>query len=380
MRASIPALGLVVVVSACGPSSGGDGPDGSAGPPLLEDASVAPISDGVSPEAADSSSSAGDVTRPPSETPASETPAGAGPATPTSASASSAVRPGALETELTQGDTIPGHPSWTEQDYAILERTVRWAFEHGVDTLPMGERVARIGRQYVGTAYVPRTLDPAGPERLVINLRALDCVTYVEAMLTLARLVRSVSPEILDRPGDLMDGYEAILASLRYRKGEIRGYPSRLHYFSEWIAHADAHGLVENVTDDLGGVADPEALDFMTTHRDAYDQLADDAVFRAVLEVEERLGAETRLYVPEERVAEVQEGIRTGDIIAATSVIEGLDVAHTGIAVWDDGVLRLMHAPLVGEAVQVSEEPLARRLLRLERQDGIMVARPLEVE
>jgi hypothetical protein len=74
----------------------------------------------------------------------------------------------------------------------------------------------------------------------------------------------------------------------------------------------------------------------------------------------------------------VAAGIRNGDIIAATTTVEGLDVSHTGLALWIDGSLHLMHAPLVGEAVQISEVSLAERVGRIGGQDGIMVARPTE--
>ena len=53
-------------------------------------------------------------------------------------------------------------------------------------------------------------------------------------------------------------------------------------------------------------------------------------------------------------------------------------MAHTGLALWIEGRLHLLHAPLVGEAVEISEVPLAERILRIEGQDGIMVARPVE--
>ena len=56
----------------------------------------------------------------------------------------------------------------------------------------------------------------------------------------------------------------------------------------------------------------------------------------------------------------------------------GLDIAHTGIALWRDGQLHLLHAPLVGGVVQVSEVSLANRIQRIGGQDGIMVARPLD--
>jgi hypothetical protein len=84
--------------------------------------------------------------------------------------------------------------------------------------------------------------------------------------------------------------------------------------------------------------------------------------------------------VPEEAIANVAEGIRTGDVIAATSTLPGLDIAHTGLALWVDGRLHLMHAPLVGSVVEISEVPLAERILRIEAQDGIMVGRPLAPE
>jgi len=58
--------------------------------------------------------------------------------------------------------------------------------------------------------------------------------------------------------------------------------------------------------------------------------------------------------------------------------VPGLDVAHTGIALWVDGELRLLHAPLVGEVVQISEASLAERILRIDGQDGIIVVRAVE--
>ena len=74
------------------------------------------------------------------------------------------------------------------------------------------------------------------------------------------------------------------------------------------------------------------------------------------------------------------DGTRTdGDIIAATSTVPGLDIAHTGIALWRDGRLHLLHAPLAGGVVQISEVPLAERIQRIRGQDGVMVARPTEV-
>jgi hypothetical protein len=132
------------------------------------------------------------------------------------------------------------------------------------------------------------------------------------------------------------------------------------------------------ITKDLGGVVDDEPITFMSTHRDAYKQLVDSAYFRQIGEAEARLNAMPRYFIPKADVAKVQEKIEDGDVIALASTVKGLDVAHTGIAVWRDGELHLMNAPLVGKSVEISEKNLSDRLAGIKSQDGAMVARPLE--
>ena len=114
----------------------------------------------------------------------------------------------------------------------------------------------------------------------------------------------------------------------------------------------------------------------MSTHPDAYAQLVDTSNVSLIKETEERLSRAGRVYIPEDRIHEVVRDIHDGDIIAATSTLAGLDVAHTGLALWIDETLHLLHAPLVGEAVQISEISLAERINTIEGQDGIIIARP----
>jgi hypothetical protein len=269
-------------------------------------------------------------------------------------------------------------PSWDDADWRVVERLVREAQRAGLDAMPMGRLMATIGRELVGIPYAAGTLEVEGPERLVVNLRELDCVTFVENVYSLAVLVKTgASARLADR-GGVEAEYERALRGLRYRNALIDGYPSRLHYFSEWIADGERKGLLTDVTRELGGVLDREPIDFMSTHRDAYRQLSDDEVLTAVRATEEELSARGRWYVPEARIAEIADGIKDGDIIAATSTVPGLDVAHTGLALWVDGTLRLLHAPLVGDSVEISELPLAERILGMGGQDGIIVARPTE--
>jgi len=257
----------------------------------------------------------------------------------------------------------------TPQDRVIFRQTMARAAEERLDTLPIGEIVVRLGTGFVGAPYAAHTLQVPGPERLVVNLRAFDCVTFVEKMLAMARAVRA---------GDTtFAGYTRELRRIRYRGGRIDGYPSRLHYFSEWISDNAAKGVVRPLTKALGGVRDDRPIDFMSMHPGAYRQLADRAVLDRIRAIEQRLSATPRYTIPQARVQDVADSIRDGDIIAMTSGLPGLDVAHTGIAIRVDGVLRLLNAPLVGKAVQISALPLAERIRGIASQTGIMVARPL---
>lgn len=208
---------------------------------------------------------------------------------------------------------------------------------------------------------MPHTLEVAGPERLVVNLRQFDCVTYLENVLAMARLLDSGS-------APTFDDFLLELRRIRYRNGRIAGYASRLHYFSEWIWNNEELGLLRDVTAEIGGVATDEPIDFMSSNATSYRQLASADELERIRTIERRLSARPRYYVPQSRIAEVAPLIRDGDIIAATSSIDGLDIAHTGMALWIDGRLHLMHAPLVGRDVQISDVPLAERILRRHRR------------
>jgi hypothetical protein len=243
----------------------------------------------------------------------------------------------------------------------------------------MGESVAFIGLSFVGTKYVPATLELPGAEEVVINLQELDCVTFVENVLALALFIRQVEPQILESELETQAVYRRLLTRIRYRNGRVDGYPSRLHYFTDWILDNEAKGIVREVTAELSGVEDFRAIDFMSNHPESYRQLNSRMVLNAIQDREFYLSGLGRFRIPEDEIATRSSWIQDGDIIAATSTVDGLDVAHTGLALWRDGALHLLHAPLVGEAVEVSTLPLADRIFRIESQDGIRVVRPLEL-
>lgn len=271
--------------------------------------------------------------------------------------------------EVTPPQDAPVAVSDTPEDSVIFEQTIAWVRESRADTLPIGELTAAIAQRFVGAPYTPGLLEVPQTEQLVVNLREFDCVTYVEQMLAIARVVAADEPTYAR--------FRDELRRIRYRAGQLAGYPSRLHYFSEWISDNDAKGVVTNITQQLGGVRDTSGIDFMSQHIPSYRQLADSVNLAAIRDKEAELSSFPRYAIAEDRIASIADGIQTGDVIAATSTLPGLDIAHTGFAIRIDGRLHLMHAPLVGSVVEISERPLADRILTIQAQDGIMVARPL---
>ena len=84
------------------------------------------------------------------------------------------------------------------------------------------------------------------------------------------------------------------------------------------------------------------------------------ATLATIILVEDRLNAgPARRVIPKDSIAGLVNQIRDGDIIAAASTVAGLDITHTGFALWRDGQLHLMHAPLTGQPVEISPLPLA---------------------
>jgi hypothetical protein len=265
---------------------------------------------------------------------------------------------------------VRGDVVYTPRDVEIFNEVMEQAAAERLDTLPIGEIIVRVGRRFVGEPYTPQTLELPGTERVVVNLREFDCVTYVESVLALARLIRE------RRSG--FAAYTEELRRLRYREGRLDGYPSRLHYFSEWIADNEGLGLLRDITAELGGARVTEAIDFMSNNAGSYPRLADDpAQVDRIRAIERSISGQPRHRIPQGQVAAVADRIRNGDVIATTSTVRGLDIAHTGFAIWVDGRLHLMHAPLVGRSLEISERPLAQRLQGIPGQDGLMVARPL---
>jgi hypothetical protein len=255
-------------------------------------------------------------------------------------------------------------------DEEICRGKFEIALKESLATRPIGEIMVAIGTSFLGTPYVPHTLEAPGPEELVVNLKGLDCVTFVENTVALSRCVKLGQ--------HTYEEYRKQLQLIRYREGKIDGYPSRLHYFSDWIFDNTEKKIVRDMTREIGGIPYMKTINFMSAHRESYRQLSDNTFVESIRRQEQLMSGREKYYIPKEILGQYQHSIQPGDIIGITTAVEGLDISHTGIAVHVNGVVKYLHAPLANGAVQISHDSFVDYLTLHKNQTGVMVARPLE--
>jgi len=234
---------------------------------------------------------------------------------------------------------------------------------------PTAELVVLAGKVLKETPYVAHTLEKE-PEQLVINLRGLDCTTFTENCLAIARSVKSGKPTFKNFTKELCD--------IRYREGKVDGYLSRLHYFSDWIYENDTKGLVKRISKDIAHTHYPLNVNFMSTHPDSYKQLKRDSDLTPILDKKEKeISTRKMFYIPKYKVPNFEPKLQEGDIVGITTSIKGLDIMHVGIVVKKNGRVHLMHASSKAEKVIISRNTLYKFLIGRESVTGIMVVRPM---
>jgi hypothetical protein len=267
--------------------------------------------------------------------------------------------------------TQPGTPS----DEEICKSKFDFAISQKLSNRPINEVVVEVGKTFLGTEYVGHVLEEEGAEHLVVNMRALDCVSFYENCLTLARCIKMKKYTFND--------YKKQLQFIRYRGGVIKGYQSRLHYTTDYFFDNQKKGVLKVVTKQLFGEKNvhrvPRPINFMTTHKESYKQLANPKVFAAIQQMEKQVNKRVDWFMPKGNLHMFEDKIPTGSIIGITTNTSGMDIAHTGVAIrMEDGKLHFMHAPLSGAKVQITENTLHEYLASHGKQTGIIVALPLE--
>lgn len=221
-----------------------------------------------------------------------------------------------------------------------------------------------------GTPYVAGTLDRDTVERLQPGLQETDCTIFVETVLALARCAAQGE--------NSWESYCRQLTGLRYRNGCQEGYASPPPLFQRLDSRQRRGVQYERLPARLGGIPDTLHLDFMSRHADRYPALRRNPSLTDSIAVhEQRLSGTTVYYLTAEQLdSTTLAAIHSGDIIAFTTGIAGLDIAHVGIALQAGGETRLIHASSTQGRVVIEERTLDKMVSDNRRFTGIRVMRP----
>ncbi len=259
-------------------------------------------------------------------------------------------------------------PSFIGQ--TVFKRLIAESRSEHWDRLPIGERMKHIGLELLDTPYVGWTLE-RDPDREFpfCTLEGLDCVTFFESTFNLARILPRKDP----KPEDLVEA----IRQTRYRGSKVDGYLSRLHYTSEWMADNVRKGFVTDLTKSLpGNEPFDKPIDFMTRHREVYVQLKKHPeLMPAIGEMERRVTSMPKRYIPKERIAGIEDRLRSGDIVGITTDTPGMDCSHTGLIMVLEGRARFVHASSVDMKVIIGPT-ISEYVAGRKGATGVMFVRP----
>lgn len=256
----------------------------------------------------------------------------------------------------------------------VFDRITAKASKESWARLPVGEIMGHVAQELVGTPYVGWTLErDEDREYCYVTLDGLDCVTFFESSLGLARAIRRGTP----KPGALVQ--EVTLT--RYWGGKPGDYLSRLHYTSDWMFDNARKGTVEDLTASLPGATRfVKKLTFMSDHVEVYRQLrAHPELLPRLSLIEESSSHRRKFYVPKAEAAKAELKFRTGDIIGITTTTPGMDCSHTGMILVLKGVPHFVHASSVAKKVMIDGR-LSEYLSKQSSATGFMAVRPRDVK
>lgn len=213
-------------------------------------------------------------------------------------------------------------------------------------------RIAFLSRQLLDTDYAESTLigDKDTPEVFVINLKGIDCFTFIEYIEAM-------------RLSDSFSEFEIHLRRVRYRSG-IVDFAHRNHFFTDWREFNSA--FVFDVTEEMSPEKTIKIIKNLNEKEDGtYFLPGIQPVIRQVT------------YIPSDAIDNpLSDNLRTGDYMGIYSNVKGLDVSHVGIIIKDEENIYLRHASSQKEYRKVIDQDFKNYMVN---KPGIIVLRPKKV-
>lgn len=258
---------------------------------------------------------------------------------------------------------------------AKYQQIIAQGLREGWSELSLPDRVTRAALAMKGTPYVGFTLEIHDHiESASVNFAGLDCWTFFETALGLARMFGRRQTSYSE--SDLLREIEIT----RYRNGVCHGnYLDRIHYLDEWFRDNQSRGNVRDITRSVGPTVSLEGrrIDEMTVLWKSYRYLKNNPALRpGMAQIEAELQTHPFRYIQKDSVQAIESKIQSGDIIGIVTHKPHVYCSHVGLALrTQDGVCHFMHASATKKRV-IIDTSISGYLAQFKSHAGIVVARP----
>lgn len=209
------------------------------------------------------------------------------------------------------------------------------------------ERIDVLTQSFLNTPYNKQTLNmsSSSAEKLVINLKAMDCMTFIEYTEAFKR-------------SENEEQFRLNLTSIRYINQDIT-FNTRRHFFSDWAQGADA--IAEDITDTISSHS-VKVNKQLNLKNNGMKYISNYPIKKREIR-----------YIPTKYLdKEVLNRLNSGDYIGVYSGKIGLDVSHVGIVIRKGNQIIFRNASSLRGNLKVSDSDL---LDYLKGKKGILVFR-----
>ncbi len=242
--------------------------------------------------------------------------------------------------------------------------------------LPLAQRTMRVARELVGTPYVNYTLEVDDRiESPVVNLTGMDCWTYYENALAIARMLHYKPGPY--QPQDMLHMVEIE----RYRNGVCTGsYLSRMHQLEEVFDNNQRRGFASNITARLpGAVRLRRDIHEMTVAWKSYRYLrSNPSLIEPMGRIEARVSLLPVMHIPKAKVRAAEAYLQDGDVCAITTTDLDAYTSHVGMIMRVNGRAYFSHATSDHDKGRkiIIDRPITDYLNGSATHAGIIIYRP----
>lgn len=246
-------------------------------------------------------------------------------------------------------------------------------------SLPLAQRTIRVAREMIGTPYLNYTLEVDDRiESPVVNLTAMDCWTYYENALAIARMLRYKPGPY--KPQDMIHMVEIE----RYRNGICTGsYLSRMHQLEEVFHDNQRRGFATNITPRLpGALRLRRDIREMPVQWKNYRYLRSNPSLIAPMgRIEAQVSQLPVCHIPKANVRAAEAYLQDGDVCAITTTAKDSYTSHVGLITRVNGRAYFSHATSDRDKgrMVVIDRPITDYLNASSTRAGIIICRPSDL-